>query len=277
MAAQSCGFRAVWKRKRPAPSLLVYRLRRSSKFLQAWTQETMMVNVTIFFFFDFWGSFKCIVIYQLFDGALLLWSLSWQLPRNVPFAMILIHSYRRSLDKDERSLVGTPRSSFTAILRAVWSFFFHQANPSLVSSPIQSPPSFPAPSLSTGRNHSLLDHRRHESHQTYSSYQLVSHLETSTTLFPAIWTKTAGKQRWTIFSMNKTRESKQQSTNWRRKHLGDMQQQSRRCTWPGFDKSVETKLRLDVYIRPWPPGWSFLRRIYTSRGSERVKLLSLPK
>ena len=48
-----------------------------------------------------------------------------------------------------------------------------------------------------------------------------------------------------------------------------MQQQPRR--WPGFDKCVETKLRWDVYIRPWPPGWSFRRRIYTSRGSERVK------
>ena len=55
-----------------------------------------------------------------------------------------------------------------------------------------------------------------------------------------------------------------------------MQQQPRR--WPGFDKCVETKLRWDVYIRPWPPGWSFWRRIYTSRGSERVKndLLQLP-
>ena len=48
-----------------------------------------------------------------------------------------------------------------------------------------------------------------------------------------------------------------------------MQQQPHR--WPGSDKCVETKLRWDVYIRPWPPGWSFLRRIYTSRGSERVK------
>ena len=47
-----------------------------------------------------------------------------------------------------------------------------------------------------------------------------------------------------------------------------MQQQPHR--WPGFDKCIETKLRLDVYIRPWPPAWSFLRRIYTSRGSERV-------
>ena len=53
-----------------------------------------------------------------------------------------------------------------------------------------------------------------------------------------------------------------------------MQQQPRR--WPGFDKCVETKLRWDVYIRPWPPGWSFLRRIYTSRGSEWVNLLWFP-
>ena len=51
-----------------------------------------------------------------------------------------------------------------------------------------------------------------------------------------------------------------------------MQQQPRR--WPGFDKCVEAKLRWDVYIRPWPPGWSFWRRIYTSRGSERVKALA---
>ena len=48
-----------------------------------------------------------------------------------------------------------------------------------------------------------------------------------------------------------------------------MQQQPHR--WLGFDKWVETKLRLDVYIRPWPPAWSYLRRIYTSCGSERVK------
>ena len=48
-----------------------------------------------------------------------------------------------------------------------------------------------------------------------------------------------------------------------------MQQQPRQR--PGFDKCVETKLRMDIFIRPWLPGWSFLRRIYTSRGSERVK------
>ena len=75
--------------------------------------------------------------------------------------------------------------------------------------------------------------------------------------------------------MKKAQKSKQRSTNWRRRHLGDMQQQPPR--WPGFDKCVETKLRWDVYIRPWPPGWSFWRRIYTSRGSERVKDLWLKK
>ena len=83
--------------------------------------------------------------------------------------------------------------------------------------------------------------------------------------------KNRAKHRRTVFSMKKAQKSKQRSTNWRRRHLGDMQQQPRR--WPGFDKCVETKLRWDVYIRPWPPGWSFWRHIYTSRGSERVKCL----
>ena len=72
-------------------------------------------------------------------------------------------------------------------------FFFSPGAPSPVSSPSKSQPSFPSPSLSTRRTRCLLDRRRHKSHQTYSSYQLVSHLYlgTCTTLFPAIWTKTA--------------------------------------------------------------------------------------
>ena len=70
-------------------------------------------------------------------------------------------------------------------------FFFHQAPPSAVSSPSQSPPSFPCPHFQQDETCCLLDRRRHESHQTYSSYQLVSHLGTSTTLIPAFWTKTA--------------------------------------------------------------------------------------
>ena len=77
MAAQSYGFRAVWRRKRPVPSLLVFRLRRrSSKVLQAHrlnirSNDGEREN----FFFDLRGSFKCmIVIYQLFDATLPLWS-----------------------------------------------------------------------------------------------------------------------------------------------------------------------------------------------------------
>ena len=99
------------------------------------------------------------------------------------------------------------------------------------------------PRFQQDETRSLLDRRRHESIQTYSSCQLVSHLGTSTTLFPAIWTKTA-RSIEELFSQSP--ESKQQSTNWRRRHLGHMQQQPRR--WPGLDKCVETKLRLDVYI-----------------------------
>ena len=125
-----------------------------------------------------------------------------------------------------------------------------------------------SPRFQQDETSSLLDRRRNESHQTYSSYQLVasgnSHNAVSRHL-----DKNRAKHRRTVFSMKKAQKSKQRSTNWRRRHLGDMQQQPRR--WPGFDKCVETKLRWDVYIRPWPPGWSFWRRIYTSRGSERVK------
>ena len=124
-----------------------------------------------------------------------------------------------------------------------------------------------SPRFQQDETSSLLDRRRNNSDQTYSSYQLVAsgniHNAVSRDL-----DKNRTKHRRTVFSMKKAQKSKQRSTNWRRRHLGDMQQQPR--WWPGFDKCVETKLRWDVYIRPWPPGWSFLRRIYTSRGSERV-------
>ena len=62
--------------------------------------------------------------------------------------------------------------------------FFHQAPPSPVSSPSQSPPSFPSPSLSTRRNPHLFDRRRHESHQTISSYQLCRIWEHPQCCFP---------------------------------------------------------------------------------------------
>ena len=148
-------------------------------------------------------------------------------------------------------------------------FFSHQATPSPVSSASQSPPPFPSPSLSTRRNQLS---PRSPSSRKHSNVQLVPACVASGNIRDAAshhLDKNRAKHRRTVFSMNKAQESKQRSTNWRRRHPGNMQQQQRR--WPGFDKCVETKLRLDVYIRPWPPAWSFLRRIYTSRGSERVK------
>ena len=144
-----------------------------------------------------------------------------------------------------------------------------EAPPSPVSSTSQSPPSFPSPSLSTKRNQ--LSPRSPLSRK-HSNVQLVQACIASGNIHNAVsrhLDKNRAKHRRTIFPMNKAQESKQRSTNWRRRHPGDMQRQPR--GWPGFDKCVETKLRLDVYIRPWPPGWSFLRRIYTSRASEWVK------
>ena len=116
---------------------------------------------------------------------------SWQLTRNVSLAKMLAHLYRRSLDEDGHSLwVGTSRSSFTAILRAVWSIFSSRRPRNQFPLPDNLHHSR-RPHFQQDETSSLLDRRSHESHQTYSSYRLVSHLGTSTTLFPAIWTKTA--------------------------------------------------------------------------------------
>ena len=55
--------------------------------------------------------------------------------------------------------------------------FFFTRRPVTSFLPSKSPPSFPSPSLSTRRTRCLLDRRRHESHQTYSLYRLVSQLQ----------------------------------------------------------------------------------------------------
>ena len=177
----------------PAPTPLVKIFTGSAPI--DWTQEATMVKVRIFFFYL--RGVKCmIVILPTFwrsAPALKFSCWSWQLGRYVSLPTMLVHSYRRSLDEDGRSLwVGTSRSSFTAILRAVWLFFFHQAPPSAVSSPSQSSPHDSRHThFQQDETSSLLDRRRHESRQTYRSYQLTLHLGTSTTLFPAIWTRTA--------------------------------------------------------------------------------------
>ena len=272
---KSYGFRVVWKRKRPAPSraLLLFPLRRRAR-RNFYRPNAHRLNTRSNdgegedFFFTFEGLWSVwLLFYQRFDAALLLWSSpdSW---------LAMFHSrwcsYIRTDDPSTKMGVHCElKHRGLHSLRAVWSIFSHQAPPSPVSSASQSPPPFPSPSLSTRRNQLS---PRSPSSRKHSNVQLVPACVTSGNIHNAVsrhLDKNRAKHRRIVFSMNKAQESKQRSTHWRRRHLGNMQQQPRR--WPGFDKSVKTKLRLDVYIRPWPPGWSFLRRIYTSRGSERVK------
>ena len=224
-----------------------------------------------FFFFTFEGlSSVWLLFYQRSDTALLLGISpdSW---------LAMFHSQRCSYTRtDDPSTKAMARRAFTVswnvdvFVHSRRVVIFPQAPPSLVSSPSKYPPSFVALAFNKTTPAELSPRSiRNESHQTYSSYLLVasgnSHNAVSRHL-----DKNRAKHRRTVFSIKKAQKSKQRSTNWRRRHLGDMQQQPRR--WPGFDKCVETKLRWDVYIRPWPPGWSFWRRIYTSRGSERVNV-----
>ena len=247
--------------------------RRSSKFLQArrprLAQEATMGKVTIFFFTFKGLSNVWLLFYQRSDTALLLGISpdSW---------LAMFHSQRCSYVRtDDPSTKAVARRAFTVS----WNVEVFVHSRSVVIFPPGAPvTSFLSQQISTvirsprfqqDETSSLLDRRRNESHQTYSSYQLVA----SGNIHNAVsrhLDKNRAKHRRTVFSMKKAQKSKQRSTNWRRRHLGDMQQQPRR--WPGIDKCVETKLRWDVYIRPWPPGWSFWRRIYTSRGSERVKV-----
>ena len=275
MMAPKLGFSCGLKAKAPGAvtctALVPAPTSRSSKFLKAQhpsTEHKKQRWCRWGLFFTFEGvSSVWLLFYQRFDTALLLWSSpdSW---------LAMFHSrrcsYIRTDDPSTKTGVhwGLEHRGLRS-LRAVWSIFSHQAPPSPVSSASQSPPPFPSPSLSTRRNQLS---PRSPSSRMHSNVQLVPACVASGNIHNAVsrhFDKNRAKHRRTVFSMNKAQESKQRSTNWRRRHLGNMQQQPRR--WPGFEKCVNTKLTLDVYIRPWPPGWSFLRRIYTSRGSERVK------
>ena len=182
------------------------------------------------------------------------WYFSWQVTRNVSLATMFVHSYWRSLNEGygwasvhcelkRWGLRSQQKCGHFPPGAPVTSFLSQQISTVIRRSRFQQ-----------DEISSLLDRRRNESHQTYSSCQLVA----SGNIHKAVsrhLDKNRAKHRRTvlIFSMKKAQKSKQRSTNWRRRHLGDMQQQARR--WPGFDKCVETKLRWDVYIRPWPPGW----------------------
>ena len=192
----SCGLKAkvpgAVTARVPAPTLLVEIFTGSAPI--DWTQEATMVKVRIFFFFfTFEGlSNVWLLFYQRFDAALLLWSSldSW---------LAMFHSRRCSYIRtdDPSTKTGVHCELEHRGLRSQQfcdrcGYFFFTRRPRQ---------QFPLPAnLHRHSRHthfqqdeisSLLDRRRHESHQTYRSYQLVLHLGTSTTLFPAIWTRTA--------------------------------------------------------------------------------------
>ena len=166
----------------------------SSKFLQArrprLAQEATMGKVTIFFLpsrvFQVYDCYFTNVLTQRSCLGFLLTADSQCFTRNDASTFVPTIP-RRRLWLGERSLwVETARSSFTA---EVWSFF-SQAPPSPVSSPSKYPPSFVAfafnktkPSLSSIAVVTKAIKR--------TARTSLSHLGTSTTLFPAIWTKTA--------------------------------------------------------------------------------------
>ena len=213
-----------------------------------------------------------IVILPTFWHSAPAWDFSWQLTRNASLAAMLVHSYRRSLDEGcgqasvhcelkLRGLRSQQKCGHFPPGAPVTSFLSQQISTVIRPRFQQDESSWALSSIAVATK-AIKRTARHRSYQLVASgnsHNAVSrHLD-----------KNRAEHRRTVFSMKKAQKSKQRSTNWRRRHLGDMQQQPHR--WPGFDKCVETKLRWDVYIRPWPPGWSFWRRIYTSRGSERVK------
>ena len=171
--------------------------RRSSKFLQACrsrlSQEAMMGKVTIFFFFYLRGSFKCmIVILPTFWHSAPAWDFSWQLTRNVSLATMLVHSYRRSLDE------GYGQASVHCELKRRRLRSQQTCG--------HFPPGAPVTSFLSQQISTVIRSPRFQQDDTswaLSSIAVVtkaikrtartclSHLGTATTLFPAIWTKTA--------------------------------------------------------------------------------------
>ena len=228
--------------KRPAPSLLVFQLRRLSKFFTGRSTEHKKQRWWMWdIVFYLWGSFKCmIVIYQLFDTALPLWS-------SPDRCLAMFHSQSFSYIRTDRPSTKTSIHWLEHRGRRSQQFceqcghIFPPGNP--ITSFLSQPISAVIPNaLAFNRTKPLSP--RSPSSRKPSNVQLVPACVASGNIHSAVsrhLDKNCGKQRCTVFSMNKTQEGKQRSTNWRRRHLGGMQQQPRR--WPGFDKSVETKLR----------------------------------
>ena len=146
----SCGLKA----KRPAPSLLVFPLRCcSSKFLQAHRLNTRSNDGEGEDFFTF-------------EGLSSVWLLFYQrLTQRFCFEVLLTAESQCFTHNDSCTIVPTTPQRRRAFKES-WNFevffhsnsassvviFFHLAPPSPVSSPSQSPPSFPLPSFSTRGN-----------------------------------------------------------------------------------------------------------------------------
>ena len=171
--------------------------RRSSKFLQACrsrlSQEATMGKVTIFFFFTFEGlSSVWLLFYQCSDTALLLGISpdSW---------LAMFHSQRCSyIRTDDPSTKATARRAFTVSWNV--DVFVHSRRVVIF------PPGAPVTSFLSQQISTVIRSPRFQQDDTswaLSSIAVVtkaikrtartclSHLGTATTLFPAIWTKTA--------------------------------------------------------------------------------------
>ena len=169
--------------------------RRSSKFLQArrprLAQEATMGKVTIFFFFTFEGlSSVWLLFYQRSDTALLLGISpdSW---------LAMFHSQRCSyICTDDPSTKAMARRAFTVSWNV--EVFVHSR------SVVIFPPGAPVTSFLSQQISTVIRSPRFQQDETALSSIAVetkaikrtartslSHLGTATTLFPAIWTKTA--------------------------------------------------------------------------------------
>ena len=152
------------------------------------------------FFFDLWGSFKCMIVTLLkFRHSAPALNFSWELTRNVSLAMMLVNSYRRSLDEGKAS-VHCELEHRVLRSQQQCGHFFPPVPLSPVSSPCQSPPSFVA-----------LPFNRTKPALSLIAFVMKAIKRTARTSLCHIWEH---PQR--CFPMKKAQESKQISTNWRK-------------------------------------------------------------
>ena len=208
MAAQSYGFRALWKRKRPTPYWTVFCSRSNAArriFYRPmdWTQEATMVNVTIFFFdvrelSSVWLLFRNSLTQRSRFEVLLTADSQWFTRDDSRTFVPTVPRQRRAFTSWNIEVVVHSNSASSVVI------FLHQATPSIVSSPRQSAPPFPSLSLSTRRNNFS---PRSPLSRKPSNVQLVPACVASGNIHSAVSRhvdKNRGKHRGTVFSMHKT-------------------------------------------------------------------------